>query len=65
MLLDAPTFDDGRGRYPDKITVAVPRGFRQAVSRVAEADRKTAAELIREAIERHVDEIEQGGRARG
>jgi hypothetical protein len=48
-MFDANPFDDGRGRYPDRISTQVPRGFRRVVSfavrkaaQAADAARNTA-----------------------
>jgi hypothetical protein len=52
-MFDAtPSFDDGRGRCPDRITVAVPRGFRDDVKRAASAERVSMAEFVRRELHR-------------
>lgn len=48
--LGLDTFDDGRGRLPDRIKVPVPVGFRDAVKAAAAAEGLAAAEFIRRAI---------------
>jgi hypothetical protein len=50
MIHDHPSFDDGRGRYPDRIAAAAPRGFRAEVKRAAQAERITMSEFVRRAI---------------
>ena len=50
MIHDHPSFDDGRGRYPDRIAAAAPRGFRDQVKRAAQAERITMGEFVRRAI---------------
>jgi hypothetical protein len=50
MFRDAPAICDGRGRYPDRITAAAPRGFRDEVRRAAAAERITMGEFVRRAI---------------
>ena len=55
MIHDHPSFDDGRGRYPDRIAAAAPRGFRDQVKRAAQAERITMGEFVRRAICARVD----------
>jgi hypothetical protein len=50
MIHDHPSFDDGRGHYPDRIAAAAPRGFRDQVKRAAQAERITMGEFVRRAI---------------
>jgi hypothetical protein len=50
MVFDHTSFDDGRGRYPDRIAAAAPRGFRDQVKRAAQAERITMGEFVRRAI---------------
>ena len=50
MIDDQPSFDDGRGRFPDRIAAAAPRGFRAEVKRAAQAERITMGEFVRRAI---------------
>jgi hypothetical protein len=45
------TFDDGRGRYPDFISAAAPRGLKDRVKRAAEAEHVSLGEFVRQAIE--------------
>lgn len=52
-----PPPDDGRGRFPDRIAANVPRGFRRQVRLAAAAERKSAAELIREALIQRVAQV--------
>jgi hypothetical protein len=49
-----PPFDDGRGRYPDRIAAAAPRGFREQVKRAAQAERITMGEFVRRAISERI-----------
>ena len=44
-MFDANPFDDGRGRYPDRVSAQVPRGFRQVVSAAAAKESISAPEL--------------------
>ena len=48
--LPAPTFDDGRGLYPERITASVPRGLPDLVRQTAAAEGVSAAEFVRRAI---------------
>ena len=50
MMFAHPTFDHGRGRYPDRIAAAAPRGFRDQVKRAAEAECITMGEFVRRAV---------------
>jgi hypothetical protein len=50
MVNAEPPFNDGRGRYPDRIAAAAPRGFREQVKRAAQAERITMGEFVRRAI---------------
>lgn len=50
-MFDAAPFDDGRGRYPDKLTTSIPRGLRQALRRAAEREHVSLSEFVRSAIE--------------
>jgi hypothetical protein len=50
MIHVHPSFDDGRGRYPDRIAAAAPSGFRDQVKRAAQAERITMGEFVRRAI---------------
>jgi predicted HicB family RNase H-like nuclease len=49
-------FDDGRGRYPGRLTVHVPRGVREAVSVAAAKESISAAEFARRALMRAVED---------
>jgi hypothetical protein len=51
VMLDDATFDDGRGRLPDKLCIRVPRGFRHRLHEAARAERLPAGELVRRAVE--------------
>jgi hypothetical protein len=56
-MYDAPQFNDGRGRYPDQIAAAAPRGMRPAVKRAAEAERISYGEFIRRAVEERLSRV--------
>ena len=58
-MFDANPFDDGRGRYPDRISAQVPRGFRQVVSAAAAKESISAPEFVRRALMRAIED--QGG----
>ena len=49
-----PSFDDGRGLYPDRVTAAAPIGMRADIRRAASLTGTTAAAFIRNAINQHV-----------
>ena len=46
-----PTFDDGRGRYPDRISAPAPRGMKSRIKRAAQASGLTSSAFIRAAVE--------------
>ena len=48
--LPAPTFDDGRGLYPERITASVPRGLPDLVREAAEIEGVSANEFVRRAL---------------
>jgi hypothetical protein len=48
---------DGRGRYPDRIAAAAPRGFRECVKRAASAERISVGEFVRRAIMEHISRV--------
>jgi hypothetical protein len=54
MMLAQSPFNDGRGRYPDRIEAAAPRGFRDQVRRAAAAERISMGEFVRRAISQRV-----------
>jgi hypothetical protein len=63
---DSPSFEDGRGRYPDRISANVPKRLGEATRSVAEAQGISVAEFARRAIiraltERRDDEQQTGG----
>lgn len=66
-MLQDNDYDDGRGRYLDRIKFGLraPVGFRDVVKRAAEAERVSASEFIRQAIERRVSEVLKGEHAHG
>jgi hypothetical protein len=55
-MFDANPFDDGRGRYPDRISAQVPRGFRQVVSAAAAKESISAPEFVRRALMRAIED---------
>lgn len=48
--LPAPTFDDGRGLYPERIAASVPRGLPTLVREAAAREGVSVAEFVRRAI---------------
>jgi hypothetical protein len=55
-MFDCNQFDDGRGRYPGRLTVHVPRGFREAIQVAASRQGVSTAELVRRILDRGVSE---------
>jgi hypothetical protein len=55
-LFDPDPFDDGRGRYPDRIAANVPRALGQVTRSVAAAQGVTTAEFVRRTLVRAVTE---------
>ncbi len=49
-MIEEASFDDGRGRPPDRIAAAAPKGFREHVKRAARAERITMGEFVRRAV---------------
>lgn len=54
MRVHDQRFDDGRGRYPDRITAGAPVGLRDLVKDAANAEGISLAEFVRQAIERRL-----------
>jgi hypothetical protein len=54
-MFDANPFDDGRGRYPDRISAQVPRGFRRVVSVAAAKESISVPEFVRRALARAIE----------
>lgn len=48
--LPAPNFTDGRGLYPERLAVSVPRGLTETAKRSAVAEGVTLAEFVRRAV---------------
>jgi predicted HicB family RNase H-like nuclease len=59
-MFDDNPFDDGRGRYPDRISAQVPRGFRRVVNAAAEKEGISVAEFARRALERELSKLADG-----
>jgi hypothetical protein len=57
MMFAQPPFNDGRGRYPDRIEAAAPRGFREQVKRAAEAERISMGEFVRRALAQRIEAV--------
>jgi hypothetical protein len=55
MLDDSLEFDDGRGRYPDKISVNTPRGLRHVARKAAAAQDLSLGEFVRRALMRAIE----------
>ena len=43
-------YDDGRGRYPDLLSVRAPAGLREQVRQAAQTERLPMAEYVRQAL---------------
>ena len=48
--LPAPTFDDGRGLYPERLSIAVPRGLGTLVRIASEGEGISINEFVRRAV---------------
>ena len=48
--LPAPTFDDGRGLYPERLFAQVPRGLGDLVKAAAAAEGISKGEYVRRAV---------------
>ncbi len=57
-------FPDARPRYPEKIAISAPLGFRSRVQKAADAKRLTVAAFLRESIELHLS-CSEGSQAAG
>jgi hypothetical protein len=53
-MFDDNPFDDGRGRYPDRISAQVPRGFRRVVNAAAAKESISSPEFVRRALIRAI-----------
>lgn len=49
-VLPAPSFTDGRGLYPERLSASVPRGLTDLVKAAASAEGVATSEFIRRAI---------------
>ena len=49
-MFEGATFDDGRGKYPDRISANVPLGLREAAREVAVGNRISLGEFTRRAL---------------
>ena len=47
---DSLVFDDGRGRYPDRISANVPKGLRNIAREVASEQKMSLGEFVRRAL---------------
>jgi hypothetical protein len=56
-------FDDGRGRYPDRISANVPKGLRHTAREVAREQGMGLGEFVRQALMRAIEgaKAPQGG----
>ncbi|KQP80648.1 ribbon-helix-helix protein, CopG family [Methylobacterium sp. Leaf117] len=50
LELPAPSFTDGRGLYPERLSASVPRGLTDLVKAAASAEGVATSEFIRRAI---------------
>ena len=48
--LPAPSFTDGRGLYPERLSASVPRGLNDLIKRASELEGVPCSEFIRRAI---------------
>jgi hypothetical protein len=48
-------FDDGRGRYPDRISANVPKGLRHTAREVARGQDLSPGEFVRQALMRAIE----------
>jgi hypothetical protein len=48
-------FDDGRGRFPDKISVNTPKGLRNIAREVARGQSLSLGEFVRRALLRAIE----------
>jgi hypothetical protein len=48
-------FDDGRGRYPDRISANVPKGLRHTAREVAREQGMGLGEFVRHALARAIE----------
>jgi hypothetical protein len=53
-MFDCNQFDDGRGRYPGRLTVHVRRGLRETIHSAASRQGVSAAELVRRILDQGV-----------
>jgi predicted HicB family RNase H-like nuclease len=64
-MYEAIKYNDGRGKYPEIITVRVPAGLRDAVRQVAASEHVSMQELIRRAIGERIEPLTGHGNERG
>jgi hypothetical protein len=55
-MFDCNQFDDGRGRYPGRLTVHVRRGLQETIRSAASRQGLSAAELVRRIFDQGVSE---------
>jgi len=48
--LPAPSFADGRGLYPERLSASVPRGLNELIKRASELEGVPRSEFIRRAV---------------
>jgi uncharacterized protein (DUF1778 family) len=56
-MFDTCPFGDGRGRLPDRLAANIPRGFRDAAKKAAEAERVSLSQFVREAVEQRMTQV--------
>jgi hypothetical protein len=54
---EGPTFDDGRGKYPEDLKIRAPRGSRARIREVAEREGVSVGEFIRRAIGARIEAV--------
>jgi hypothetical protein len=52
---DSLEFDDGRGRFPDRISANVPKGLRHIAREVARGQDLSLGEFVRRALLRAIE----------
>ena len=59
----SPAFLDGRGLYPERLAVAVPRGLNHLLREAARVEGVSVAEFVRRAVAHRVSMVTDGEKA--